>query len=84
MFTVYDLRTTTREDRGEHEERLEVLVDSADALVTLTPAVAGAWQPRRLLPLVTPDSNPLSIRSWRRHRHPPTTNLTPRQGGDFR
>ena len=40
IFTVHDLRTTTREEPGEHEERLEVLVNAADALVTLTPGAA--------------------------------------------
>ncbi len=41
VFTVHDLRTTTRENSGEHEERLEILVGSADALVTLTPGAAA-------------------------------------------
>jgi glycosyltransferase involved in cell wall biosynthesis len=42
VFTVHDLRTTTREEPGEHEERLDVLVSAADALVTLTPGAAEA------------------------------------------
>ncbi len=40
VFTVHDLRTTTREDPGEHEQRLEILVSAADALITLTPGAA--------------------------------------------
>lgn len=41
VFTVHDLRTTTREDGDEHEERLEVLIRCADALVTLTPGAVA-------------------------------------------
>lgn len=41
VFTVHDLRTTTREEPSEHQERLAVLVSAADALITLTPGAAA-------------------------------------------
>jgi hypothetical protein len=41
VFTVHDLQSTTREDPGEHETRLDILVSSADALITLTRGAAA-------------------------------------------
>jgi hypothetical protein len=40
VFTVHDLRTTTRREPSEHEERLKILVSAADALITLTRGAA--------------------------------------------
>jgi beta-1,4-mannosyltransferase len=41
VFTVHDLTPTTSEDAAAHAERLALLVDEADALVTLTPGAAA-------------------------------------------
>ena len=40
IFTVHDLRPTTCEALDDHEQRVDVLVRAADALITLTPGAA--------------------------------------------
>jgi beta-1,4-mannosyltransferase len=41
VYTVHDLRNPNHEEHGLHAEQLEVLIDAADALVTLTDSAAA-------------------------------------------
>ena len=40
VYTVHDLRNPNHEEGGLHDAQMEVLVDAADALVTLTDGAA--------------------------------------------
>jgi beta-1,4-mannosyltransferase len=41
VYTVHDLRNPNHDERGLHDEQVEVLIEAADALVTLTDCAAG-------------------------------------------
>lgn len=53
VYTVHDLRNPHHQDRAEHDAQLDVLIPSADALITLTPGAAGEirrrWQREALV-----------------------------------
>ena len=42
VYTVHDLRNPNHDERGLHDEQMAVLIEAADALVTLTDCAAAA------------------------------------------
>ncbi len=78
VFTVHDLRNPHHSDRRLHDEQLDVLVEAADALITLTPGAAREIESRwGRTPLVVPHphvvdlptmTRALEVRPLWRHR----------------
>lgn len=83
VYTVHDLRNPHHEDRTQHDAQLDVLINSADALITLTPGAAFEIRTRWSRDaVVIPHPHVVDFETMNRIQHRRSTE--PRDGREFR